>query len=82
MHKMPNFDLEIPWGLIDEIIQGYPLWAKVVTVLFINNNHFCHIRKGSNMKAKLTTLWTLLYFTRKKGIWKLKVMGDSKVSID
>jgi ribonuclease HI len=54
--------------------------------MFINQNHYIYIRyapgQGSNNRAELIALWTLLETTKQKDIKKLQVMGDSKLAID
>jgi ribonuclease HI len=58
----------------------------VGVVLFISHNHYIHIRYapggGTNNRAKLIALWTLLETAKEKNLSKLQVFGDSKLVID
>jgi ribonuclease HI len=55
-------------------------------VIHISKEHFFKIcyapGKGSNMKAELATMWTLLFYANLLNIRKVHVFGDSKVAID
>ena len=37
---------------------------------------------GTNTFVELLTLWGLLWFSRKRGIFDLRIVGDSKVVSD
>jgi ribonuclease HI len=55
-------------------------------VLFISHSHYIHIRYspggGTNNRAELIALWTLLETAKEKNMTKLQVFGDSKLVID
>ena len=55
-------------------------------VIKLQMNHKFLLRmvvgKGTNTKAKLLSLWGLLWFAQKKNILVLQVLGDSKVIVD
>jgi ribonuclease HI len=83
---LPTLDYDIPWGYFDGVSQGHPPSCRVGVVMFINQNHYIYIRyapgQGSNNKAELIAMWTLLETTKKKDIKKLQVMADSKLAIE
>lgn len=66
--------------------QGHPPSIGVGVVLFLNQSHYINIRYapggGSNNKAELIALWTLLETAKQKDVRKLQVLGDSKLVID
>ena len=55
-------------------------------VLFIKQDHFINLWMrtglGINTKAQLIALWGLLWFSRKRCILDIHIVGDSKVVID
>jgi ribonuclease HI len=67
-------------------VKGHLPNCGVGVVLFINQNHYIYIRYapggGTNNRAELIALWTLLETTKQKDIWKLQVLGDSKLVIE
>jgi ribonuclease HI len=83
---LPTLDYDIPWGYFDGASQGHPPSCRVGVVMFINQNHYIYIRyapgQGSNNRAELIAMWTLLEMTKQKDIKKLQVMGDSKLAIE
>lgn len=78
--SMPDLDYEIPWGFFDGASQGHPPYCGVGVVLFVSQNHFIHIRyspdRGTNNRAELIALWTLLEAASKKGTGIKKTAGD------
>ena len=70
-----HFDDAKKYGLCDAHI-----------LLKIKRNHLVKLRmnvgKGSNTRAKLLTLWWLLWFGNKRGIFDIQIVGDSKAVID
>jgi hypothetical protein len=60
-------------------IQGHPPSIGVGVVLFLNQNHYINIRYapggGSNNKAKLIVLWTLLETTKQEGCQEASGFG-------
>jgi ribonuclease HI len=79
-------DYSIPWGYFDGANQGYPPSIGIGVVLFLNQNHYIYIGYapggGSNNKAELIALSTLLETTKKNDNMKLQVMGYFKLVID
>jgi ribonuclease HI len=82
----PPIDYTIPWGFFDWASQGHPPSCGVGVVLFISHSHYIHIGYapggGTNNRAELIALWTLLETTKEKNLTKLQVFGDSKLVID
>ena len=40
------------------------------------------VGRGNNTKASFLAFWGLLWFTRKRGIFRVKIYGDLRVVID
>ena len=61
-------------------------WCGASMILHLRRNHFFRLstRLGhvTNTFAELMALWGILWFSRKRGILELRVVGDSKVVID
>lgn len=55
-------------------------------VLKVKRDHFIHLRmgvgNGTNTKVELFSLWVLLWFAQKRGIFSMQIVGNSKVIID
>lgn len=72
---MHDLDFEIPWGYFDGTNQGHLAVCGVGIVLFMNKNHYMHIRyapgRSSNNRAEFLILRTLLSKASKKGVRKL-----------
>lgn len=87
--RIPNIsvlDFGNPWGFFDGAYQGHPTTCGVGVVLFINYNHYIHVRyaprRGTNNRAEFIAFLTLLEITSSKDLKKLQIMGDSKLVID
>lgn len=87
--RIPTFhvlDYSVSWGYFDDASQGHPPSIGVGVVMFLNQNHYINIKYalggGSNNKAELIALWTLLEAGKQKDVRKLHVLGDSKLVID
>lgn len=79
-------DYTIPWGYFDAASQGHPPNCVVGVVPFLSHSHYIHIRYtpggGTNSRAELIALWTLLEAEKEKNVTKLQVFGYSKMAID
>jgi hypothetical protein len=82
---LSDIDYQTSWGYFNGANQGNPPMCGVGMVLFINHNHYIHIRYapglGTNNREKFLALWTFLETTKKKDVKKLQVMGDLKLVI-
>jgi ribonuclease HI len=82
----PTIDPSYPWGFFDGACQGHPPRCGVGVVMYLSSTHYIHIRYapggGTNSRAELTALWTLLEAAKEKSIRTLQVFGDSKIVID
>ena len=85
--KMPKVNF------MPSILDSFPLgffdgahkygWCGAGVILQLRRNHFFRLSMGlGHVFAELMALWGLLWFTRKRGILELRVVGDSKVVID
>jgi hypothetical protein len=83
---LPSMDYGIPWGFFDRASQGHLPKCGVRVILYVNQNHYIYIiyapGGGTNNRVELKTLWTLLETTKQKDVWKLQVLGDSKLVIE
>jgi len=80
-HVLPSLNYEIPWGYFDGTSQRFPPKCGVDVVLFINQNHYIHIRyaPGGGLNISLDPL---LETAKENDIRKLQIMGDFKLAIE
>jgi hypothetical protein len=72
------------------IFQWVESWAPprcgVGVVLYISISHLFMVRydfgKDTNMKAELFAMWALLFLVNMLNMWKVQVLGDSRVEIN
>jgi ribonuclease HI len=83
--QMPPVADGIPWGFFDGAIQGYPPLCGIGALLYISKTHHFTIiyvlGRGSSDKAKLATLWALLFHVDMMKLHKLQVFEDSQIVV-
>ena len=81
---MPSILDNFPLGFFDGAHKDG--WCGVGVILHLRRNHFFRLSTGlghvTNTFVELMALWGILWFSRKRGILELRVVGDSKDVID
>lgn len=81
-----QIDFNIPWGFFHGACQGVPALCQIGAVLYLNQSHVYWMRyamgRGTNTKAELSVLCTLLHLASSVGIEKIQIMGYSKAAVD
>ena len=85
MLKPPSLEKNTPWAYFGRASQGEPpLGAE--GVLLLNESSKTEITfapgQGTNNKAKLSALWSILKIAAEKNVQELQLCGDSKLTID
>jgi hypothetical protein len=73
-------------SFFDRYSQYHTPWYGVRGMLYFNPIHFWFVRYASgrwtNKRVDFIALWTMLEIVNKKGIYKLQIMGNSKLVIN
>ena len=84
--KPPRMDKNIPWAFFDGESQGEALVGGEGGILYMNEMSKTEIFfspcQGTNNKAELSALWSVLKIATKKNVKNLQICGDSKLTID
>jgi hypothetical protein len=63
---IPDVKDGIPWRFFDTAFQGHPFFYGVGVIIYISKDHifkiFYALGHGTNMKAKFSAMWTLMYY--------------------
>lgn len=66
--------------------QGEPTVYGARAVLYLNEDHFFHLKwglgEGTNNRGELLALYMLLIFAHEKGVQGIQIFGDSMIVIN
>ena len=84
--KASNIDKNIPWVFFDGVSQGEPPLGGVGGILFLDETKKTKITfalgQGTNNKAELSALWSVLGVAYEKQVQRIQIYGGSKMTID